>query len=130
MKIAVTHNNGEIFQHFGKSEQFKIYCIENNKIISSEVVDTNGTGHGALAGFLKDHGVEAIICGGIGSGAVNALADAGIKVYGGVSGNADKAAEALAEDKLVYSSEVNCSHHDHSEEHNCGEHDCSSHSCH
>ena len=130
MKIAVTHNNGEIFQHFGKSEQFNIYCIENNKIISSEVVDTNGTGHGALAGFLKDRGVEAIICGGIGSGAVNALADAGIKVYGGVSGNADKAAEALAEDKLVYSSEVNCSHHDHSEEHNCGEHDCGSHSCH
>ena len=130
MKIAVTHNNGEIFHHFGKSEQFKIYCIENNKIISSEVVDTNGTGHGALAGFLKDRGVEAIICGGIGSGAVNALADAGIKVYGGDSGNADKPAEALAEDKLVYSSEVNCSHHDHSEEHNCGEHDCGSHSCH
>ena len=93
MKIAVTHNNGEIFQHFGKSEQFKIYCIENNKIISSEVVDTNGTGHGALAGFLKDRGVEAIICGGIGSGAVNALADAGIKVYGGVSGNAGRGAQ-------------------------------------
>lgn len=130
MKIAVTHSNGEIFQHFGKSQQFKIYCIENNKIVSSEVVDTNGTGHGALAGFLKQLGAEAVICGGIGSGAINALTDAGIKVYGGVSGSADKAAEALAEGKLVYSSAVNCSHHDHGEGHNCGNHDCGSHNCH
>jgi len=52
MKVAVTYENGQIFQHFGHTEQFKIYTTENGKIISSEVIDTNGSGHGALAGLL------------------------------------------------------------------------------
>ncbi len=73
MKIAVTYNEGEIFQHFGHSEKFKLYDVEDGKIVSSEVVDTNGSGHGALAGFLKDKNVNVLICGGIGGGAKNAL---------------------------------------------------------
>ena len=85
MKIAVTYDNGEIFQHFGHTEQFKLYDIENGKVTDSEVVGTNGSGHGALAGFLAQHQVQVLICGGIGGGAQNALAQAGIKLFGGCS---------------------------------------------
>ena len=95
MKIAVTYENGQILQHFGHTQQFKIYDVEGERVVSSMVVDTNGSGHGALGGFLADKGVEVLICGGIGGGAQNALAQAGIKLYGGVSGSADAAVEAL-----------------------------------
>lgn len=73
MKIAVTYDNGNIFQHFGKTEFFKVYEVEENKVISSEVIGSNGTGHGALAGLLADQSVDVLICGGIGGGAQAAL---------------------------------------------------------
>lgn len=130
MRIAVTYENGEIFQHFGHSSQFKIYTEDNGKIIASEVIDTNGSGHSALAGLLSALGVNALICGGIGGGAQMALAGAGISVYGGVSGNADKAAEDFVAGKLIYNPDAKCDHHDHDEGHNCGEHSCGSHTCH
>jgi len=126
MKIAVTYENGEIFQHFGHTEQFKIYQIDDSKVISSEVLSTMGSGHGALAGFLKECDVDTLICGGIGGGAKMALEEARITLYGGVSGNADKSLEELLENKLTYNAEVECSHH-HDEEHSCGEHSCNSH---
>ena len=130
MRIAVTYENGEIFQHFGHSSQFKIYTEDNGKIIASEVIDTNGSGHSALAGLLSALGVNALICGGIGGGAQMALAGAGISVYGGVSGNADKAAEDFVAGKLIYNPDAKCDHHDHGEGHNCGEHSCGNHTCH
>ena len=130
MRIAVTYENGEIFQHFGHTEQFKVYDVENSKIISSEVVDTNGSGHGALAGVLSALHVDALICGGIGGGAQAALAAAGIQLYGGVDGDADAAAEALAAGTLAYNPNVMCNHHgEHHHEGNCGEHGCGHHSC-
>lgn len=122
MRVAVTYENGNIFQHFGHTEQFKFYDVEGNEIKGEQVVDTMGSGHGALAGFLTEHGVEALICGGIGGGAQTALAEAGIRLYGGVSGNADDAVKALAEGRLEYQTDVTCSHHGHGE--NCGEHSC------
>lgn len=122
MKVAVTYENGEIYQHFGHTEQFKIYETENGRIVSSEVVDTNGSGHGALAGFLKNLGAEVLICGGIGGGAQSALAEAGIRLYGGVSGNADDAVLALLEDRLDYNPDVMCSHHEGEHHENCGGH--------
>lgn len=131
MKIAVTYENGEIFQHFGHSEAFKIYEVADGKVVSAEVVGTNGSGHGALAGFLVAHGVDTLICGGIGGGAQNALAQAGIRLFGGVSGNADEAVNALLAGNLGYDPDVHCNHHDHHEEgHSCGDHGCGSHSCH
>ena len=131
MKIAVTYENGEIFQHFGHTETFKIYDIADGKVVSAEVVDTNGSGHGALAGFLVAHGVDTLICGGIGGGAQNALAQAGIRLFGGVSGNADEAVNALLAGNLGYDPDVHCNHHDHhGEGHSCGDHGCGSHSCH
>lgn len=130
MRVAVTYENGEIFQHFGHTEQFKVYDVEDGRILSSEVVDTNGSGHGALAGVLKALKVDALICGGIGGGAQMALAEAGIRLFGGVSGSADAAAQALAEGKLDFNPAVRCDHHDHhGEGHSCGSHGCGSHTC-
>lgn len=130
MRIAVTYENGEIFQHFGHTEQFKIYDIENNKIVSSQVVASGGFGHGALAGFLKINSVDILICGGIGGGAQTALSSAGIKLYGGVWGNADAAVQAFLDGRLDYNPEVKCSHHQHEEGHTCGSHGCQNHGCH
>ena len=132
MNIAVTYENGQIFQHFGHTEQFKVYEIDNNTVVKSFVVDTNGQGHGALAGFLSLNNIEVLICGGIGGGAQMALAEAGIKLYGGVSGDADAAVEAYLAGNLDFNPNVQCNHHghDHGEGHNCGNHDCGSHSCH
>ena len=130
MRIAVTYENGEIFQHFGHTEQFKLYDVEEGKIVSAQVVDSNGSGHGALAGVLSALHVDALICGGIGGGAQTALAAAGIKLYGGVTGSADAAAEALAAGSLVFNPNVHCDHHEHhGDGHSCGEHGCGSHSC-
>ena len=132
MRIAVIYENGQIFQHFGHTEAFKIYDVEEGKIVHSEVVDTNGSGHGALAGVLNALNADVLICGGIGGGAQTALAAAGIKLFGGVSGDADKAVEAFINETLEYNPNVKCSHHEHShgEGHTCGEHGCGSHSCH
>jgi len=113
MKTAVCYENGQVFQHFGHTEQFKMYTIEDGKVISSEIVSTGGTGHEALAGFLKERGVSSLICGGIGGGAVAALTEAGLTIYAGNSGDADKAAEALASGNLKPNAAANCSHHDH-----------------
>ena len=122
MRIAVTYENGEIFQHFGHTEQFKIYDVEDGKIISSEVVDAGGSGHGALAGVLSalrwmpDLRRYWRRC-------QMALSDVGIRLYGGVSGNADAAAEALAAGELDFNPNVRCDHHDHhGEGHTCGSH--------
>ena len=130
MKIAVTYDNGEIFQHFGHTEIFKVYEVEDNKVVSSEVVSTNGSGHGALAGVLQVLKAEKLICGGIGGGAQMALAEAGVELYAGVSGDADAAVEALLDGELVFSRSANCSHHDHGEGHSCGDHGCGNGSCH
>ena len=132
MKIAVTYADGMIFQHFGHTASFKIYEVENGEIRSAQVFDTNGSGHGALAGFLAQMGVDTLICGGIGGGAQMALAEAGVRLYGGVSGDADDAVEALLAGQLVFNPDVRCNHHDHHHgaDHACGSHGCGNHSCH
>ena len=129
MRIAVTYENEEIFQHFGHTQQFKVYDIQDGKIVDAKVVDTQGSGHGALAGVLTALNADVLICGSIGGGAQMALAAAGIKLYGGVSGNADAAVEAFLNNELAYNPNVQCNHHDHNhgEGHNCGEHSCGSH---
>ncbi len=136
MRIAVTYNNGEIFQHFGHAKKFAIYDESEGKIIGKTLLDTNGSGHGALAALLKKINADALICGGIGGGARAALEEAGIKLYGGVSGSCDDAVNALIAGTLEYSTEATCSHHEHEHanghtcgEHSCGEHSCGEHSC-
>ena len=128
MRIAVTYENEMVGQHFGRTEHFKIYDIENGAVKSSQVIDTNGTGHGALAGFLKAADVETLICGGIGMGARNALEEVGIKLLPGVTGIADDAVKNYLAGNLEYDLDASCKGH-HGEHH---EHDCNSgnHSCH
>ncbi len=135
MKLAVTYENGNVFPHFGHTEQFKLYEIENGAIVNAQVLSTNGSGHGALAALLSAWQVDALICGGIGAGAQNALAEAGIQLYGGVTGSADEAAAALLAGTLLYQPDVHCNHHGHHDEgHRCGQekHGCSGNggSCH
>lgn len=126
MKIAVTHEMGQVFQHFGHTEQFKLYEVENTEIKKISFLNTNGSGHGALAGLLKENGVDVLICGGIGGGAQNALSEAGIKLFGGVQGSADAAVIAYLRGELSYNPDVRCDHHDHEhgEGHTCGDHGC------
>ena len=112
MKIAVTFENGQVFQHFGHTETFKVYEVENGKVVSDEVVPTNGSGHEALADFLAARGVKALVCGGIGDGAQAALSAAGIEICSGASGDADEAVAAYLRGELT-SAGVNCDHHDH-----------------
>ena len=126
MKIAVTYDNGNIFQHFGKTEFFKVYEVEDNKVISSEVIGSNGTGHGALAGLLAEQDVDVLICGGIGGGAQAALEEAGVELCAGAQGDVDQAVEAYLKGELV-STGANCDHH-HEEGHSCGHHE-EGHSC-
>ena len=129
MRIAVTYENGEVFQHFGHTEQFKLYDVAERKIVNEQVVNTDGFGHGALAGFLQAAKVDALICGGIGMGAQMALADAGIRLYAGVQGSADAAAKALAEDMLEYDPDARCDHHGHHHDGECGHQHCTEHHC-
>lgn len=132
MKIAVTYEDGVVFQHFGRTEHFKIYEVENGAVIHSEVIGTDGNGHGALAGFLKALGVDVLICGGMGGGAKAALAQAGIQVFGGVQEGADQAVADYLAGSLHADPNVQCGHHGHGEGHICGDQSCGNHSgnCH
>ena len=122
MKIAVTYENGEVGQHFGRTEKFKVYDVTDRNIASSKVIDTNGTGHGALAGFLREAGAEVLICGGIGMGARNALAETGIQLFPGVTGNADDVVKDYLDGKLAYDPETACHDHTHGEGEGCHHH--------
>ena len=126
MTIAVTYENEMVYQHFGHTAQFKLYNIRGDKVHSTLIVDTQGAGHGALATFLKNYQVDVLICGGIGAGAQNALTQAGIKFFGGVSGDADEAVESFLSNVLAYNPHVACSHH--GAGHTCG--GCGNHGCH
>ena len=133
LKIAVTYDgNGSVFQHFGHTEQFKIYTVDTDKaeILSSQIVPTTGSGHCALGGFLAEKGVDILICGGIGGGARNNLAMADITLFPGVSGLADDAVLSLLNKTLVYDPDTVCNHHEHhgdacpGHSETCGHHDC------
>lgn len=129
MRIAVTYENGEVFQHFGHTERFQVYDVENGKIILKTLVNADGSGHGALAELLKRIQVDTLICGGIGGGARRALDEAGIRLYPGVSGDADRTVEALLSGTLVFNPNERCAHHGEHHEGSCGEHGCGEHTC-
>ncbi len=128
MKIAVAYENGEVFRHFGHTQEFKVYEAENGEIISSEIIGAGGSGHGALASLLAGESINVLICGGIGQGAEAALSGQGIELCAGVSGSADEAVRAYLRGELENSG-ANCDHH--GEGHSCGAHegDCESGGC-
>ena len=130
MKIAVTYENGEVFQHFGHTEQFKVYEVEDGRIVSSETIGSNGSGHEALATVLKGESVDVLICGGIGDGAQEALSEQGIELCAGASGSADEAVNAYLRGELINTG-ANCDHHgkEHHEEGSCSNDDTSNAGC-
>lgn len=133
MRIAVTYENGQIFQHFGHTEAFKIYDVENGAVQNAAVVPTNGSGHGALAGFLSENGVDTLICGGIGGGCTDGAGNGrNSAVWRCGRRDADEAVQAFLAGTLGYNPNVRCSHHDHEhgEGHTCGQHGCGNHGCH
>ena len=133
MKIAVTYADGQVYQHFGHAAQFKLYTVESGMILDTAVVDATASGHSAMVSYLQRQGVNTVICGGIGGGAQQALAQAGIRLFGGVSGDADAAVHALLAGSLGYNPNVRCDHHDHEHGeggHTCGDHGCGHHGCH
>lgn len=119
MRAAVAYDNGNVFQHFGHTENFKVYDIEEGEVKSSSVIGSGGQGHGALAGMFAANKVDVLICGGIGGGAQAALAEAGIKLYAGVSGSADEAVASLIAGKLNFDPEARCAGHGHEGGHSC-----------
>ena len=119
MRIAATYDSGKIFQHFGRTEYFKVYDVEDGKITATRLIGAEGAGHGALAQVLAEHGIDTLICGGLGDGALDALTRAGITVAAGAEGSADEAVEAYLRGSFV-SSGANCDHHGHGEDHDCG----------
>lgn len=119
MKIAATYDKetGNIFQHFGKTQNFKIYEIEDGKILSSEIIDNGGFGHHDLVGYLKNLGVETLILGNRGQGAIDALRNGGLPEIPGVTGNADEAALSFAQGTLKGNPNAVCAHkHEHHHE--------------
>ena len=124
MRIAVPYEDGQVFQHFGHTSQVKLYDIEDERIDREQIAGIGSRGHGALAGFLGEQKVDILICGGIGGGAQVALAEAGIKLYGGVTGSADDAVVAFLTGNLAFNPDVHCNHHHHEEGHDCGSHGC------
>ncbi|MGI6106498.1 MAG: FKBP-type peptidyl-prolyl cis-trans isomerase [Lachnospiraceae bacterium] len=127
MKIAVPYDkDGSVFQHFGRAEAFKLYEVSGDTAVPGEVIGTEGAGHEALAGFLAGKGVEAVVCGGIGPGAMAALADAGVKAVSGAAGNADQAAAAFARGELTETESPSCGGHE--ENGDCGG-ECGHHGC-
>lgn len=123
MKIAIPYENGQVFQHFGRTQTFKIYNVEGKEILSSEIIDSNGAGHGALASVLSNEKVDVLICGGIGMGAINALGQEGIEVCSGASGDVDLVVKSYLRGVLI-TVEGTCDHHHHEEGHSCGDHGC------
>ncbi|MDD3886961.1 MAG: NifB/NifX family molybdenum-iron cluster-binding protein [Victivallaceae bacterium] len=129
MKIAVTSENGQVFQHFGHTPEFSVFEITDGMISGMTVEPTGDSGHGALAGFLAERKVDLLICGGIGGGAQMALAEAGVQLVAGVSGDVTEAVGNYLKGTLQADPDFLCHHHDHEAGHSCGEHGCGSHGC-
>ena len=124
MKIAVTTENGTVFQHFGKTKAFTLYTAQDGAITEKALLDAGEAGHSALATLLAENSVDVLICGGIGAGAKEALKSCGIQLVAGASGDVDAAAKAFLEGSLVHDDTFQCHHHDHDhgEGHTCGGH--------
>lgn len=129
MKIAVTCENNMVFQHFGHTPGFAVFEVENGKIVSENLLSSGDSGHGALATLLAGEKIDLLICGGIGGGAINALANAGIKVIGGAEGDVRGVVLAYINGVLQLRPDFHCNHHHHDEGHTCGSHGCGSGNC-
>lgn len=132
MLIAVTTENGNVFQHFGHCKNFTLFETEGEKIKNKTMIDVGEEGHSALATLLGNHNVDVLICGGIGGGARVALAQNGVEVIPGTAGSVDEVTAAYLKGDLKFDADFVCTAHghghghDHGGEHSCGQHRCNS----
>ncbi len=113
MKIVVNYLDGEIFQHFGQTPEFKVYEVEDSKVVDSYVISADPEGHRALGKQLVTLKADVVICGSLGIPMLEILQGAGIEVCGNVSGNADEAVQAYLNGTLKSSTEAHscgCGH--------------------
>lgn len=111
MRIAVTYDNGKVFQHFGKTKQFKIVDESKGVILGTSMLEAGEAGHSALAGLLYNNCVDVVICGGIGGCAIKALTDIRIKIVASQTGDVDEVVKKFLNKELDYTHVSNCSHH-------------------
>ena len=119
MRIAVASENEMVTGHFGHCSNFNIFDADNGKIVKSSSVANPGHKPGFLPNYLNGLGVNVIISGGMGAGAINIFNEKDIEVITGASGNAKAAAEAYLEGKLKSTGSV-CHEHQHRGE--CSDH--------
>lgn len=119
MKIAVASMGNMVAGHFGHCENFNIYESANGKITSAKSIPNPGHRPGFLPNFLGDMGVEVIIAGGMGGGAVEIFNERSIEVIVGAEGDAKTAVESYLRGELKSTGSI-CHEHEHADE--CGEH--------
>lgn len=123
MIVAVSFEEGEIFQHFGHTEFFKLFTIEKGIIKDSRIVSADGAGHSEIVDFLVKNKVDVLVCGGIGAKAVSFLSEAGIEVFAGNVGKVDDAITKFIKGELNKTDVSNCEEKAHGDSH-CGDGDC------
>lgn len=117
IKIAVASEGTMVTEHFGHCESFNIFEAENNQITKSESIANPGHRPGFLPNFLNEMGVNVIISGGMGNGAVQIFNEKGIEVITGASGNAKETVQAYLKGTLKSAGSV-C--HEHQHQDTCG----------
>lgn len=127
MRYAITYENKQVFQHFGKCPSFLIVDMQDGKILNQEILSSNGAGHGALCARLVEAQVDTLVCGGIGQGARDTLQAANIQLISGAKGHTDIILNKLSKQTLFDDPSGRCDHHHEGEEHDCGSHDCGGH---
>lgn len=116
-KIAIPTNNGKLWSHFGKAPQVTFITIDNGKITEKEVKDAPAHGHGVMAQFLSENGVNEVVCGGLGAGAVQTLGERNISIHAGAPAiGIDELTQMYIDGTIIYG-EGGCKH-----EHCNGEH--------
>lgn len=125
MKIATTYEAGKICQIFGNTKQFKVFTVQDDKIISSEIIDADG-GADTFAGTLVFNDVDVLICGSIEGGPLYSLLSVGIRTYPGVAGEPEGAVMQFISGNMAFTPDAGCEHehHQHHKENGCKGENC------
>lgn len=128
MKVAIPTRNNQVDDHFGHCAYYTIYTIENQQIVATEeLAAPEGCGcKSGIAAELQRQGIELMLAGNMGEGALNKLRAHGIEVIRGCSGSVQVVISGYLSGALRDSGE-GCHHH--GEGHQCGHHHGEGHEC-
>jgi predicted Fe-Mo cluster-binding NifX family protein len=115
MKIAVASENQTVTEHFGHCENFQIFDVENNQIVKNESIPNPGHKPGFIPNYLHELGINVIISGGMGGGAIDIFNGHNIEVIVGATGPSKVAAEEYLKGNLKSTGSV-CHEHQHHDE--------------